>query len=53
MKKLVSPILIELEYLADLQPCARCLIFKLHFCYLQNRRVRGCLHDGLIFDVLE
>jgi hypothetical protein len=38
---------VELEYLADLRPCARCLIFKLHFSYLLNRNLyRGFLHDG-------
>jgi hypothetical protein len=37
---------VELEYLAAFRPCARCLIFKLHFSYLLNRCLRGCLHDG-------
>jgi hypothetical protein len=37
---------VELEYLADLWLCARCLVFKLYFSYLLNRRLRGCLHYG-------
>jgi hypothetical protein len=31
------------------------LVFKLHFSYLLNRHLRGCLHDGMWddFDVLK
>ena len=46
---------VELEYLADLWLCARCLVFKLHFFYLLNRYLGGCLHEGRWddFDVLK
>jgi hypothetical protein len=44
--KIVHAKKVELEYLADLWLCARCLVFKLYFSYLLNRRLRGCLHDG-------
>ena len=44
---LASPLtVLELEYLADLRPSVRCLVFKLHFSYFLNMRLRGCLHDG-------
>jgi hypothetical protein len=43
---------VELEDLADLSLCAKCLIFKLHFSYLLNRRLRGCLHDGRRDDIM-
>jgi hypothetical protein len=36
----------RIEYLNELQLCARCLTFKLHFSYLLNRHLRGCLHVG-------
>ena len=41
--------------LATLRLCARCLILKLPFSYLPNRRLRGCLLDGRNndFDVLK
>ena len=35
---------VELEYLADLQLCARCFIFKLHFSYFLYRHLTGYLH---------
>jgi hypothetical protein len=43
------------KHWADLWLCARCLVFKLHFSYLLNRRLRGCLHNGGWddFDVLK
>jgi hypothetical protein len=49
---------VELEYLADLSLCARCLIFELHFFYLLNRRFRAVymmelMEGGMIFDVFE
>jgi hypothetical protein len=44
---LASPLtVLEFEYLADLWPCARHLVFKLHFSYFLNMHRRGCLHDG-------
>ena len=33
---------VEVEYLATFD-FVRCLIFKLHFSYLMNRCLRGCL----------
>ena len=46
---------VELEYLADLWPCARCLIFKLHFSCLLNRCLRAVymMEGGMILDVFE
>jgi hypothetical protein len=36
---LASPLtVLELDYLADLWSCARCLVFKLHFFYFLNMR---------------
>jgi hypothetical protein len=45
----------QLKLSAALRLCARCLIFKLHFSYLLNRHLKGCLHDGRRddFDVLK
>ena len=46
---------VELEYLANIRLCARCLIFILHFSYFLNRYLMGYLHVGRWgdFDVLK
>ena len=42
---LASPLtVLELEYLADLSPCARCLVFKLHFSYFLNMCLKPVFH---------